>query len=71
MNTPPIHIVYDISSLSVTDITGKRVINIVKKHIEDHSPEAEKHDSLTTEIYFLSAEVKDIADDKVIKLIKY
>jgi len=69
MNTPPIHIVYDISSLSVTDITGKRVINIVKKHIEDHSPEAKNQEQLTTEIYFIPTDTTQ--EDEVLKRIKY
>jgi hypothetical protein len=69
MNSVPIHSIYTVSTLSVTDISGKIVINIVKKHIEDNDVSAtEKHDTLTTEFYFLSAESTD--ENNILKMIR-
>jgi hypothetical protein len=65
-HTYPLHA---LSTLSFTDRSGKIVISIIKKHIEEDTSLIKKPDAFTTEIYFLSADTTD--PGKIVKLIKH
>lgn len=60
------------ATLSVTDITGKVVIHIVKKLTGEHNgSSAANQGLLKTEIYFLPAETVHPEENRIIRMITY